>query len=164
MSAMSQGRRVIEVLERSYRDAEDPEHRPERVSVGVPEPTAVDARAAQQASADLLTLGLISGTWEDWLRISWFPYLRQFPGLDRSIGKGWEINDRIARFPIDGDVGRVGLACLRLRRCGTGRTRLHGGGDQGGDAGEGDGGGAAVREGALRGVGGASARGIASQH
>ncbi|HEX3815365.1 MAG TPA: VOC family protein [Mycobacteriales bacterium] len=95
MSAMSQGRRVIEVLERSYRDAEDSTRRPERVPGEVPEPTDVDARAADQASIELLALGLVAGPWEDWLRISCFPYLRQFPGVDRSVGQGWVINDHL---------------------------------------------------------------------
>jgi len=107
MTAMSQARSVIEVLERCYRDAEHSIRRPERVRDGVPEPTEVDAHAAHQASSELLALGLVAGPWEDWLRISWFPYLRQFPGVDRRVGQGWEINDHLARFPLDGDIGRV---------------------------------------------------------
>ncbi len=62
---------------------------------------------------------------------------------------------------LDRRVGRGDLAGPRRRRGRGGRAGLDGGGDQGGDTGEGDGGGTAVRGG---GVGGASARGIASQH
>lgn len=103
MDAVSQGRHVIDVLERSYREAEGSGHRPERVEGRVPEPTDVDAGAAHQAAVEL---GVGTG-WENWLRISWFPYLRQFPGFDRRIGKGWEIKERIARFALDGDHGRA---------------------------------------------------------
>lgn len=108
MNVVSQTRQVIEVLERCYRDAERAIGRPARVEDGVvPEPTEVDARAANQAAAELLAMGVVENSWEGWLRISWFPYLRQFPGYDRRIGEGWTINDRVARFPIDGDAGRA---------------------------------------------------------
>lgn len=107
MSAISQARSVVEILERCYRDAENSIRRPDRVSSGDPEPTEVDAHAAHHASTELLALGLVASPWEDWLRISWFPYLRQFPGVDRHVGQGWQINDHLARFPLDGDVGRV---------------------------------------------------------
>lgn len=109
MDAVSQGRKVIEVLERAYRDAEGSAGRPERVHGVVPEPTDVDVHAAHLASAELVALGLSADSLEDWLRISWFPYLRQFPGFDRHIGDGWEIKKQIARFAIDGDNGRAFL-------------------------------------------------------
>jgi Glyoxalase-like domain len=107
MDAVEQGRKVIDVLERSYREAEGTHGRPERVQGRMPEPTDVDARAARQAAAELTASGLLSDSWEDWLRISWYPYLRQFPGFDRRIGKGWAINKQQARFALDGDNGRA---------------------------------------------------------
>lgn len=108
MDVVSQTRRVIEVLERCYREAERVIGRPQRARDGaVPEPTEVDAHAAHQAADELMALGLVRSSWENWLRISWFPYLRQFPGFDRRVGEGWAINERLARFPITGDTGRM---------------------------------------------------------
>ncbi|GAB3404764.1 VOC family protein [Flindersiella endophytica] len=110
MDAVSLGRQVVEALERSYRAAEESGGRPERGFGRVPEPTDVDARAAELAAAELVSLGLVPGPatgWADWLRISWFPYLRQFPGIDRRIDRGWEVRDGLARFAVDGDQGRA---------------------------------------------------------
>jgi catechol 2,3-dioxygenase-like lactoylglutathione lyase family enzyme len=107
MDVVARGRKVVDVLERSYREAEEFGGRPERVEAGVPEPTDVDVRAAQQAAAELVALGLTGGSWEPWLRISWFPYLRQFPGYDRSVAKGWEVTKQMSRFALDGDTGRA---------------------------------------------------------
>lgn len=115
MDVVSQARQAIEILERCYREAEDAGGRPEGTLPGeMPEPTDVDARAARAAAAELVASGLTADSWEGWLRISWFPYLRQFPGCDRRIGAGWAINDRVVRFPIDGDVGRA-YATAQLR-------------------------------------------------
>lgn len=108
MDMLSHGRGIMEILEQSYRYAERVNGRPERAGTDeIPEPTDVDAQAARQAAAELVASGTTMHSWEDWLRISWFPYLRQFPGFERRIGAGWEINDHLARFPIDGDLGRL---------------------------------------------------------
>ncbi len=108
MDRVAQGRMIIEVLERCYRQAEEDDHRPERGTGDDPEPTSVDAQAAERATAELITLGVLPDAgWEGWLRISWFPYLRRFPGYDRRIGPGWAPSDRLVRFPLDGDTGRA---------------------------------------------------------
>lgn len=110
MDAVARGKQVVDILERSYREAEGAGGRPKRVPGRVPEPTEVDASAAQSAIAELTELGVqpsqVTG-WEDWLRVAWFPYLRQFPGVDRQIGEGWEVKEQLARFAVDGDRGRI---------------------------------------------------------
>jgi catechol 2,3-dioxygenase-like lactoylglutathione lyase family enzyme len=107
MDVVAQGRTVVDVLEHSYREAEEQCGRPGRVDGGVPETLDVDVRAAERAGAELVALGLTADSWEPWLRISWYPYLRQFPGYDRRIAKGWEVTTQMSRFAIDGDRGRV---------------------------------------------------------